>query len=80
MVRENCIGLGLECDNSIDEQIIPVKTKYGGIRQYNPKKPVKWGFKNFVCVGSSGMIYDFFLYTGSSNKVEKWGTRCEKVD
>ena len=37
----------------------------------NPKKPVKWRFKNFVCVGSSEMIYDFFLYTGSSNKPEK---------
>ena len=39
--------------------------------QYNPKKPVKRGFKNFVRAGSSGMIYHFFLYTGSLNKTEK---------
>ena len=25
-----------EIENSIDEQIIPAKTKYSGIRQYNP--------------------------------------------
>ena len=70
-VRENCINLESECGNSIDEQIIPAKTKYSGIEQYNSKKPVKWGFKNFVRAGSSGMIYDFFLYTGSLNKTEK---------
>ncbi|XP_065665427.1 piggyBac transposable element-derived protein 2-like [Hydra vulgaris] len=51
---------------SIDKQIIPAKTRYSGIRQYNPKKPVKWGFKNFVCSGISGVVYDFFLYTGAA--------------
>lgn len=70
-VLEDCNSLVPECDNSIDDQIIPVKTKYSGIRQYKPKKTVKWRSKNFVCVGSSEMIYDFFLYTGSSNKADK---------
>ena len=40
--------------------------KCSRIRQYNPKKPVKWDFKNFVRVGKSGIIYDFFLYQGGS--------------
>ena len=53
-----------EKGQSIDEQIIPAKTAYSGIRQYNPKKPKKWGFKSFVRSGSS--VYDFFFYQGSS--------------
>lgn len=30
------------------------------MRQYNPKKIHKYGFKNMVRVGKSGIIYDFF--------------------
>ena len=45
---ENCILLEPEIEHSIDAQIIPAKS-YSGIRRYNTKKPVKWGFKNFVC-------------------------------
>ena len=50
----------------MDEQIIPSKTKCSSIRQYNPKKPKKWGFKNLVRAGSSGIMYDFFIYEGKS--------------
>ena len=58
--------------HSIDEQIIPAKTKRSGIRQYNPKKSKKWGFKMFVHAGQSEMMYDFFLYLGkdSANKTD----------
>lgn len=63
-LRENCRKVEQEEYMSIDEQIVPAKTKYSGIRQYNAKKPHKWGFKNFVRAGQSGMIYDFFFYTG----------------
>ena len=34
------------------------------MKQYNPKKIHKWGFKNMVCVGRSGIIYDFLIYGG----------------
>ena len=71
-VRETCINIEAECDNSVDKQMISAKTKYSGTRQYNPQKPVKWGFKNFVRAASSGMIYDFFLSAGSLNKTEKY--------
>ena len=48
-VRTNCNKIEPEVNHSIDEQIIPAKTKKsGGVRQYNPKKPHKWGFKNLV--------------------------------
>ena len=66
-LRENCVKIEPEQDHSIDEQIIPAKTKFSGIRQYNPKKPTKWGFKNFVRAGKSGMMYDFFLYEGAKS-------------
>ncbi|XP_065680710.1 piggyBac transposable element-derived protein 3-like [Hydra vulgaris] len=45
MVRDNCHKIEPEPVHSIDEQIIPAKTKHSGIRQYNPKKPHKWGLK-----------------------------------
>ena len=67
MVRDNCLKIEPEPVHSIDEQIIPAKTKHSGIRQYNPKKPHKWGFKMFVRSGSSGIIYDFFLYCGAKS-------------
>ena len=73
-VRQNCTSIEPEVEHSIDEQIIPAKTIYSGIRQYNPKKPVKWGFKNFVRSGSSGIMYDFFLYSGSVNNQKCTGS------
>ena len=66
-VRENNMATQPEPVHSIDEQFIPVKTKQSGIRQYNPKKSTKWGFKMFVRVGQSRMMYDFFLYAGKDN-------------
>ena len=60
-VAANCRKVRPEQNHSVDEQIIPSKTKYSKIRQYNPKKPVKWGFKNLVRAGSSGFMYDFYI-------------------
>ena len=70
-LQKNCQKLEQEEYQSIDEQIVPAKTKYSGIRQYNPKKPHKWGFKNFVRAGKSGIIYDFFFYTGAGSTGKK---------
>ena len=71
-VRENSIAIEAEPVLSIDEQIIPAKTKRSGVCQYNPKKPKKLGFKIFVRAGEIRMMYDFFLYTGkdSGNKTD----------
>ena len=66
-IRARCNALEQELSQSIDEQIIPAKTKRSGIRQYNPRKPVKWGFKMFVRSGVSGIMYDFFLYCGANS-------------
>lgn len=61
---EQCVKIKPEESPSVDEQIIPAKTKYSGIHQYNPQKPVKWGFKNLVRAGASGFMYDFYIYAG----------------
>ena len=43
-VWNNSVKVLPETVHSIDEQIIPVKTKLSGIRQYCPKKTYKMGF------------------------------------
>lgn len=70
-VAKNCRKISPEENHSVDEQIIPSKTKYSKIRQYNPKKPVKWGFKNLVRAGSSGFMYDFYIYAGKNDAAEQ---------
>lgn len=47
-VRNNCIKVEPEREHSIDEQIILAKTKYSGIRQYNPKKTGQVGGSNIL--------------------------------
>ena len=60
LVRNNCIKIEPGKSHSIDEQIIPAKTKCsGGIKQYNLRKIHKWGFKNMVRAGQSGIVYHF---------------------
>ncbi|CAK1601971.1 unnamed protein product [Parnassius mnemosyne] len=65
-VRQNCLRVAEEEDRfSIDEMTLPYKgKKAGNRRQYNAKKPKKWGFKAFVRSGVSGYVYDFLLYGG----------------
>ncbi|XP_028042586.1 piggyBac transposable element-derived protein 3-like, partial [Bombyx mandarina] len=64
-IRRNCLSTEEEMKYSIDEMTIPYKgTKAGNRRQYNPMKPNKWGFKNLVRAGASGIVYDFLLYGG----------------
>lgn len=66
-VRQQCLKLEEERSFAIDEMIIPYKgKKAGNRRQYNPKKPHKWGFKFQVRAGTSGMVYDFFAYDGAN--------------
>ena len=69
-VRQQCLKISPEERHSVDEQIIPAKTKYSGIRQYNPKKPVKWGFKNLVRAGASVFMYDVYVYGGKETSID----------
>lgn len=49
----------------VDEQIIPFKGRHT-LKQYMPVKPKKWGYKAFVLCDSTGIIYNFGLYTGKT--------------
>ena len=43
----SCQKIESEHDDSIDEQIIPTKTRYRRIRKYNLKKPEEMGNQEF---------------------------------
>jgi hypothetical protein len=64
-VLNNCRGIEPEEKNIIDKQIVSYKGKGSSMRQYNPKKPTKWGFKFITRCSSDAIIYDFFLYIGA---------------
>ena len=51
---------------SVDESMIGTKSRLSFI-QYMPKKPVKWGIKNWVCADSvTGYILTFDVYCGGN--------------
>ena len=47
-----------------DEQMVPFKWK-SHLKQYNPQKPKKWGYKIYVLSGINEIIYNFKIHTGS---------------
>lgn len=47
-------------------EIIPTKWRHH-LKQYNPAKPHKWGFKNFILSGVSGFSYDFDIFAGAQS-------------
>lgn len=55
---------------SVDEQICATKCRHQ-LKQYNPMKPHKWGFKLFMLCDITGLSYNFEIYTGATN----WFTR-----
>ncbi|KAK1170655.1 piggyBac transposable element-derived protein 3-like [Acipenser oxyrinchus oxyrinchus] len=63
LVQENLKAIPVEENHSIDEMIIPFKSR-SFLKQYNKNKPHKWGMKVFVRAGASGMAYDFEVYIG----------------
>ncbi|XP_055377144.1 piggyBac transposable element-derived protein 4-like [Condylostylus longicornis] len=56
---------------SIDESMIRFKGR-SCLRQYMPKKPIKWGYKIWVRADEQGYVDEFQIYTGKiGNFVEK---------
>ncbi|KAJ8930108.1 hypothetical protein NQ314_017119 [Rhamnusium bicolor] len=64
-VRERLLRIPKEEHLAIDEQIVPTKTR-SSMKQYNSKKPHKWGFKVFVLSGVSGFSYYFDFFCGTT--------------
>ena len=48
----------------IDEQMVPFKGK-SGLKQHNPQKPKKWGYKLYVLSRIDGLIHNFEILTGA---------------
>ncbi|XP_047127748.1 piggyBac transposable element-derived protein 2 [Hydra vulgaris] len=67
-MNEQLNSIPFEENLAVDEQIIPFKERHL-IKQYNPKKPHKWGFKVFVLSGVSGFSYNFEVYCGGSDYI-----------
>ena len=68
-ILESCRGIEQEEAHSIDEQIVPTKSK-SSLRQYLPNKPHKWGIKIWARCGVSGIVYDFSVYVGQQGNTE----------
>ena len=47
----------------IDEQVVPFKGR-SSLKQYNPQKPKKWGYKFYVLAGVHGLIHNFKIHSG----------------
>lgn len=47
------------------------------LKQYNPKKPHKWGYKVFVLSGVSGFSYDFDIFAGE--QTNKMPDNCKSL-
>ena len=52
--------------------------KFSSIRQYNPRKLKKWGFKNLVYTRSSGFMYYFYIYDEKNNN-ESVNNDCDNL-
>lgn len=65
-LRQRYLTVPIEENLSVNEQMVPFKGR-SCLRQYNPKKPHKWGYKIWVLCGASGYAYDFECYTGGAD-------------
>ncbi|XP_054259863.1 piggyBac transposable element-derived protein 3-like [Macrosteles quadrilineatus] len=68
-VRDNMKKVPLDSKVSIDELIIPFKGR-SHMKQYNPKKPHKWGIKVFALASKCGIIHDYEIYVGKGTVTE----------
>ena len=66
-LRQNCLKIRPNQNQCIDEISISYRGKKGP-RQYNPKKPAKWHFTVFARADPTGIIHDFYLYTGATGE------------
>ncbi|XP_049809183.1 piggyBac transposable element-derived protein 3-like [Schistocerca nitens] len=67
-LRERLLRVPKEEFLAVDEQIIPTKCR-SSLKQYNPSKPHKWGFKAFVLSGVSGFSYDYESFAGAQSNI-----------
>uniref|UniRef100_A0A8C6U166 PiggyBac transposable element-derived protein domain-containing protein n=1 Tax=Neogobius melanostomus TaxID=47308 RepID=A0A8C6U166_9GOBI len=52
----------------VDEQMVPFKGR-SSLKQYNPKKPYKWGYKIFMLCDTKGLVHSFEIFAGKIDPV-----------
>lgn len=65
-LRKKYQSVPLEANLSVDEQVCATKVHHY-MKQYNPMKPHKWGYKLFILSGISGFAYNFEINSGQEN-------------
>lgn len=73
MLRDQCLLLTPDQHQWTDEQMVPYKGKFSGIRQYIKGEPHPWGFKVWAKCDNSGALHDFDVYQGKDNNSRKDG-------
>nr|XP_047124846.1 piggyBac transposable element-derived protein 3-like [Hydra vulgaris] len=64
MLKESFISLKHDEILCIDEQVVPFKGR-SSLKQYNPHKPKKWGFKFYILASVDGLVNNFEIHSGS---------------
>ena len=70
MFRDQCLLLTPTQHQAVDEQMVPYKGKFSGIRQYIKGKPNPWGFKVWARCDSTGLLHDFSVYQGKNDNTK----------
>ena len=71
--RENLNKIPPQQKQSVDEVMVAFKGR-SGLKQYLRNKPRKWGFKLWARAGCDGILHDFDVYQGKTDKAgEKSG-------
>eukprot|EP00105_Crassostrea_gigas_P041980 XP_019926128.1 PREDICTED: piggyBac transposable element-derived protein 3-like [Crassostrea gigas] len=66
-LRSRFLEIPPEENHAVDEIMVSFKGK-SSLKQYIRGKPNPWGFKLWGRAGASGILYDFDVYQGSSEK------------
>ncbi|XP_062538282.1 piggyBac transposable element-derived protein 3-like [Armigeres subalbatus] len=79
-IRLNFLDVDPLPDQSIDEIMIPSKS-HSPLRQYNKNKPHRFGINVKGRAGKDGILHDFDIYTGKSDKQPNgdWGISGDVV-
>nr|XP_054932727.1 piggyBac transposable element-derived protein 2-like [Dermacentor andersoni] len=77
-IKERCLSVPFQENLSVDEQVCAFKGR-SVLKQYNPKKPHRWGYKIFVLSGISGFPYNFEPYSGRENVITDGMVDCGAI-
>ena len=62
----------------VDESIVHIESR-SSLKQYNPMKPIKRGYKIWCLADNDGYIYKFDIYTGKSQDFNKEERRYSSI-